>query len=978
MKKTAKKILLSISLCAAVACTAGALSACETDFSGFPDYKGAIAQEEEVNTTDKYVVNTLSVGGIRLAGVKVTALKDGQEVKSGRSNEKGQVAFSLPEGVYSLEYDDLPDGYYAQEGTTINATPEKYGSVDARFPSKVITTSASGSVLYSLGDVMHDFRFKDSNGTDYRLSELLAPEEEAGKGYKAVVLNFWYTTCGPCMSEIPAMQKAYESYSDKVALLALSNQDDNEAINRFKNNLDTAVTFAMGYDSMGLYKNFSVTAYPTTVVIDRYGAIAQVETGAMPAVSSWIELFSRYTSDKYTQSITPSETPGDEDVFVPEQVNIPDPSYEDLKNALVDPESTRRDAFTFHGETVEQDKPYSWPWLKGEDENNVFAEASNKGKRGSFANLYCAVNIRDNEVLSVDYNISIRNEMDFLYVLIKEGNGSFKIVTELTGNSDGWETLTLFRSNKDQTIEVAFCYQRSQVVTDTTEYTDTARINNFSIRDAENSEIPTDIVRDVATKLNAAGTRYEKTVELIAPENTPDGYYHVVTSTSEPGAQSESILYADILNASAWSRLNLKNDYFTAPDGILAQTSLYHLSYWQLSNYERADSSVPLVLFEGSDPKYRAASDTIIEQYYMQLFSDNGYIPVSTALKEAIEVFLEVYSEKNNLPTYEDQWLEFCYYFDHYGEKHTGDEHCSQSYDPVKGMSNYNAFETKVSTRYIKENPNHVNIYRGKNNDPAVRFRFTPAESGTYRIYTDIDFAEDNITDPFLFIVSEDGRYLYEEDDCLLYDRFTMTKAGNMKYGLNFDAYYYFEKGVTVYLNLRMKMPGALGEYDFYVEKIAGEEEVNRLLVCTTGEGVFSPVGENGALVYIAIDVAYDATTNLWYADEDGHYGSPIYVDFIHGNFLDQDNKSVKDMIDIGAFDFRKYGGKDYTATMLEYYNRAVAAEKEGSELYGLIEADKQLVNILDYLSSLMFEQNTGTKCWLSMACYYKSYGPKA
>ena len=61
--------------------------------------------------------------------------------------------------------------------------------------------------IYELGDVVHDFEVTATNGTTYKLSELL-------KEKKAVILNFWFLNCGPCKMEFPFLEQAYEDYAD--------------------------------------------------------------------------------------------------------------------------------------------------------------------------------------------------------------------------------------------------------------------------------------------------------------------------------------------------------------------------------------------------------------------------------------------------------------------------------------------------------------------------------------------------------------------------------------------------------------------------------------------------------------------------------------------------------------------------------------------------------------------------------------------
>lgn len=76
--------------------------------------------------------------------------------------------------------------------------------------------------------------------------------------------------------------------------------DTNKAVKDYKaaNNLPT---LPLGIDNIGLTSNFGVTAFPTTVVIDRYGLIAFKSSGSEPTLEFWTSLFSEFTADDYSQ-----------------------------------------------------------------------------------------------------------------------------------------------------------------------------------------------------------------------------------------------------------------------------------------------------------------------------------------------------------------------------------------------------------------------------------------------------------------------------------------------------------------------------------------------------------------------------------------------------------------------------------------------------------------------------------------------------
>ena len=88
------------------------------------------------------------------------------------------------------------------------------------------------------GDPMVDFTFTDLDGVSYTASEVL-------KEKKALVLNFWFTTCDPCAAEFPFLEKAYDTYKDDVAMLAVNpyETDTEDTIKAFRE--DKKLTFPM-------------------------------------------------------------------------------------------------------------------------------------------------------------------------------------------------------------------------------------------------------------------------------------------------------------------------------------------------------------------------------------------------------------------------------------------------------------------------------------------------------------------------------------------------------------------------------------------------------------------------------------------------------------------------------------------------------------------------------------------------------------
>ena len=89
---------------------------------------------------------------------------------------------------------------------------------------------------------------------------------------KIIVVNFWFTTCAPCLVEMPALNKLVNEYREKnVVFLGFATDRVDRLKPSFfeKNRFD----FQIIADSRSIANSFSVTSFPTTYIIDQKGII---------------------------------------------------------------------------------------------------------------------------------------------------------------------------------------------------------------------------------------------------------------------------------------------------------------------------------------------------------------------------------------------------------------------------------------------------------------------------------------------------------------------------------------------------------------------------------------------------------------------------------------------------------------------------------------------------------------------------------
>ena len=106
----------------------------------------------------------------------------------------------------------------------------------------------------------------------------------AGKSDKSgtvIVVNFWATWCGPCLTEMPLLEKTMAKYQqDKdVVFLALSTDEEHDDVAPFikQHKFKWPIAFADGLDAM-----FRISSIPTTIIFNRSGEISFRQAGFNP------------------------------------------------------------------------------------------------------------------------------------------------------------------------------------------------------------------------------------------------------------------------------------------------------------------------------------------------------------------------------------------------------------------------------------------------------------------------------------------------------------------------------------------------------------------------------------------------------------------------------------------------------------------------------------------------------------------------
>ncbi|MBQ8896820.1 MAG: redoxin domain-containing protein [Clostridia bacterium] len=278
--------LVFLALCALLS-----LSSCNSFLRSL--FSGKETTETE-GPKQQYIIRVVTAGGMPLEHIYVSVY-DNTEAKNlvanGITDSEGFYRFSAKQ---SDNYIAELKGFSSLGGYV----PESYYSIKSKDNEFAVKTELiEGPVkdaMLGLGDVAFDFEITDSSGATHKASEIL-------KTKKALVLNFWFENCGPCKMEFPYMQEAYNGFKDKLEILALNPLDSNQqGVEKYAESM--SLTFPMAsVDAEWQTAIKGLAGYPTTVIIDRYGMVVFMHTGAITEKEVFEKLFAYFTADDYIQ-----------------------------------------------------------------------------------------------------------------------------------------------------------------------------------------------------------------------------------------------------------------------------------------------------------------------------------------------------------------------------------------------------------------------------------------------------------------------------------------------------------------------------------------------------------------------------------------------------------------------------------------------------------------------------------------------------
>ena len=148
-------------------------------------------------------------------------------------------------------------------GTAVACTPP--GATGGAAPLPVSDHPLSGAPA-------PDFKLTARSGQPTSLSA------HAGQ---VVLLDFWATWCEPCRLSFPEYQALLGRYGDSVVVLGISEDDEDNGIDRFAE--EAGARFPIAWDGdKAVAQRYQINSMPTLFIIDKSGLIRFVHSGFRP------------------------------------------------------------------------------------------------------------------------------------------------------------------------------------------------------------------------------------------------------------------------------------------------------------------------------------------------------------------------------------------------------------------------------------------------------------------------------------------------------------------------------------------------------------------------------------------------------------------------------------------------------------------------------------------------------------------------
>ena len=910
------------------------------------------AEEVQLGDVVSHSITIKSAGGMALEGVEVYVYAD--ETKSDmkgftETDAEGKASVELAKGGdYAIVVSGAPKGYAVEDTYSFNGT-----AADITLTSSLVADQDLSGAQLGLGDVMYDFTVMAADGNQVTLSEMLAEKE-------MVLINFFYTTCGPCVNEFPYMQEAYELYQDKVGIIALDPLDDSNTVANFQGSM--GLTFPMASVQAAWSQTFGITGYPTSIVVDRYGVICLMEVGGITSLRPFTSIFEHFTGE-YEQKICYG---GANDVITVMKPTYEMPASEEIAATIHASELP----ITYRAEEGESGE-FTWPFIIDEKNGEKCIKASNQGIEGSYAILYADVELKAGQAVGFDYLVSCEPTNDAMVVIV-DGEDIFQMSGYDEEGAETWKSCYPWVAEVDGTYEVALCYLKDEAdnLGD-----DTVYIKNMRIVDQSEVDTATYLPHQAAKTEDGFEYTY---VDIVYNEN--DGYYHV-------REENGPLLLANLMNYTQFNEEKSAWDYVYDGDVTIDGHNYY---------------------------------DDMVD--YFNFASNSNLTGVCTVNQELYD-FLLVFDQAVGFDEEDDkEWLRLCMYYEQYGTDKPMEDPIAglapfsaftakegknietnkfyynriimprgmvaefiPSRSGVYRITSRNESTNGVDGWIFDENRNQLMVYEqdermftdsdevsmvfymeaGKPYYIDIAF-WDPYEVGT--IYYDIEYLGSTRQH---FRLASPGYFTYDSD--ATGDAMYHTIAGGIKVVLGDDGYYYEDLGDgKLGSKIYADFTGVTSLFSNPIASVPAYDENGNKKYDENGE----PVMVKGMIEMGGFDFSKteDDLYVLGVLEAQGGDADKA-IEYLKG-YWGADYDSYADIYQLDEVLAGKYHGKgeDLTEEISTYLDKMITSG--GEEIRGCVAVDARLAEILQLLMDKYTFENVDHS-WTKICYYYDYLGPE-
>lgn len=154
-----------------------------------------------------------------------------------------------------------------KQGSQTTDTPDSTIEVTEEVTTEETTDETTGDTSSESSEKL-DFSTTDINGVPIKLDDI--------KGSTLIMVNFWEPWCGPCVGEMPELEKLYRNYKDQGLTIlgvfySIDYMDDAKAV--ISDN-DITYPVLIGNDD---FIKYTTEYVPTTVFFDSEGNLLTAE-----------------------------------------------------------------------------------------------------------------------------------------------------------------------------------------------------------------------------------------------------------------------------------------------------------------------------------------------------------------------------------------------------------------------------------------------------------------------------------------------------------------------------------------------------------------------------------------------------------------------------------------------------------------------------------------------------------------------------